>query len=515
MTGPFADIGPDLYRENPFRVAGLPVDADTRRIRKRLDAFRMAERLGTAGSLGATPLPLDPAPDLAAVQDALQRLRDPVRRLEAELFWFWPLSEQDGPGPDEALTALAAGEIEIAENIWDRQRGTPARAIGLHNLAVLDHALALDLGEVGGASDDHWSMAMLSWAKIVDDDAVWARMAWRARALADPRLGQGTVDAMRAGLVPALLSVSARLCGRAAREEQPGTAARHVTLLRSVGFRDTLVDAALRDEVRHDAADVRRLTEDTVRRAQGDRPTANGNARALLDASEPKLTALGELLPEDDPLLTGVRDEIATSILACAVMYAEETEDWPEVVWLLERALESARSDAIRTNVRDNLQTARQMKTYSMCWFCGERPQDDDSAFEQPISGETQHRQAYAGGPRQFVWKTAKARVPRCTECRDLHRGRVREQRVTRGLVWASLLVIFAFLTVGLGSADRVGAAIMFGMIAFVVLLCAPIAFTARPELDDAEQDSVKDFEPIRDQLRKGWHLGPGPGPLV
>jgi len=88
-------IGPDLYRTNSFRVVGMPVDATERTLAKQAERLKMRERL--AGGLEAIrgALALRPAPDADSVREAMQRLRDPERRLVDELFWFWPTSSGD------------------------------------------------------------------------------------------------------------------------------------------------------------------------------------------------------------------------------------------------------------------------------------------------------------------------------------------------------------------------------------------------------------------------------------
>ena len=85
-----AAASPELYRVNAFRITGLPVDATARDIAKQLEKMKIAEKLGAATTRQGGPLPLVPPPDLDAVRQAMQRLRDPEGRLVDEFFWFWP-----------------------------------------------------------------------------------------------------------------------------------------------------------------------------------------------------------------------------------------------------------------------------------------------------------------------------------------------------------------------------------------------------------------------------------------
>jgi hypothetical protein len=125
----------DLYRANAFRVAGLAVDATPGDIRRRTAELRAARALDAAAPTNRQALPLHPPPGIEQVETAVARLRDPLSRLVDGFFWFWPDGDAD-PG----LTALTAGDVDRAEQAWDSAR-TPA---AIHNLAVLNHALALD-----------------------------------------------------------------------------------------------------------------------------------------------------------------------------------------------------------------------------------------------------------------------------------------------------------------------------------------------------------------------------------
>src|SRR3712207_3919390 len=82
---------PELYRTNAFRVSELPVDADGRQLAKRQQVIELASNTGMPVPPGpGRALPLAATPDPDALRDAMQRLRDPERRLVDEFFWFWP-----------------------------------------------------------------------------------------------------------------------------------------------------------------------------------------------------------------------------------------------------------------------------------------------------------------------------------------------------------------------------------------------------------------------------------------
>ena len=184
-----AQIGPSLYRANAFRLIGLPVEASAQDVRRRAEALRMSESIGAAPPPGFEPLPPTERPSADEVREALQRVQDPETRVVEELFWFWPMN----PGEsriDRALAATAAGDFATACGLW---RNTPAGGVGLHNLAVLSHAVALDheAGETRQALDlvdedrDYlqrlWRQTHLDWTAVLDEPAFWQRFADRIR----------------------------------------------------------------------------------------------------------------------------------------------------------------------------------------------------------------------------------------------------------------------------------------------------------------------------------------------
>ena len=105
-----------VYRRNAFRITQLAVDATPREITRQTEKLRLLEKLG-GGARAAGGLGLDPPPDQDAVREALQRLRDPERRLVDELFWFWPQALGQATS-DPALQALERGDVAGAARQW-------------------------------------------------------------------------------------------------------------------------------------------------------------------------------------------------------------------------------------------------------------------------------------------------------------------------------------------------------------------------------------------------------------
>lgn len=110
----------ELVLNNPFRVLGLPATASTRDITKRISDLETFAELGKVKSY-----PHD-FPGLGALDRSLEAIKDAARKIEQaegrlfhSFFWF-----RSNDSVDElALDSLAAGNIDEAVELWDKQLG--------------------------------------------------------------------------------------------------------------------------------------------------------------------------------------------------------------------------------------------------------------------------------------------------------------------------------------------------------------------------------------------------------
>ncbi|TDD32228.1 hypothetical protein E1287_23675 [Actinomadura sp. KC06] len=486
--------GPDLYRENPFRVTGLAVDATARDIRRRSEELQVQAKLGKAPGTDSL-LPLEPPPDADAAQRAIQRLRDPVRRLEDELFWFWPSHNND-----EALKALRDGRVEDAERLWTNPGPGRPSAVAAHNLAVLAHARALDDND-----PELWKQALRHWRTTLNTDAFWDLVAGRARTADDPRIGPGAAAELRERLPAALLSISARLAVQESRAGEHEKASAHIDLMRGSGFRADLVDTALRDAVAPDASRLRSQSRTALERADAAPDTGHAEAIRLLERAEPVLAGLGAVLPGDHSILEGLRDEIADSAMRCVILYGNETDDWRPAEGVLERTEATAVSANIRTRIAENLETVRENQVYATCWFCKEHPSHDGSGFKVKMHGEVNEEitEYYA---RRITWRKLTISVPRCTGCASAHRSR-------RAKVWAYGLgsnVALFMLGLVLTSTSAFGAGVVLMILTFAGFAFAA-GFAATTPLSRDAQDVLHAFPAIQEKFKSGWSFGHKP----
>ncbi|EXG82531.1 hypothetical protein [Cryptosporangium arvum] len=343
----------ELYRFNAFRVTGLPVDATPAEVRRSASQLRAAHALGVDAQLPGQVLPLTPAPSHELVEQALARLRDPISQVVDMFFWFWP-------GNDAATAALAAGDLDGAERAWDADGSAAAS----HNLAVLNHLLALDAEHVGKTPPRYgaaarWRETYRHWLAAWRDDAVWVEFADRVMGLRHPGL-DATVAATVRDLVPTVVmagtaAVALRGADRGWDDERIRV---HWRLVHRPGFPDdtrAVVVRAATDQI------VERLE---VRLEKAEQDLSHHPERAdelserLAEATHPLLVNLELARTADSDAL---HDGVARLLLRCAYTGHQHLGDWERTRTMLRRAQRPARGEMIRTQVREDILAVERM----------------------------------------------------------------------------------------------------------------------------------------------------------
>lgn len=210
-----AESVPEILQRNAFRLTQLPTTATQREVDRQVERVRMAEKLGVPLEAGGL-LPVPGGVGAEALREAVQRLRDPQKRLIDELFWFWPL--KDGDRDDPGLAALRSGALTQADAVWVEAGGDGGQraAIAVHNRAVLALVGALDAGlnaaaERQEASSEGWSKALELWDEARRTAPLWTTLARRVEDIGDPRLTAEIVWDIRQTLPECLASIAANL----------------------------------------------------------------------------------------------------------------------------------------------------------------------------------------------------------------------------------------------------------------------------------------------------------------
>ncbi|MCI0435985.1 MAG: hypothetical protein L0271_20450 [Gemmatimonadetes bacterium] len=522
-------VDPSIYRVNAFRVTGLPVTASPLDVTRRGERLKMQEKLGMQSAASGSAMPLTPPPDGDAVRAALQRLHDPERRLIDELFWFWPADP--GPGGDEALDRLAAGDASGAIAVWTRrEREMTEQYVSTHNLAVFAHAFALDLehGTNGGLDEGarrqrevYWGEAFRRWRILLEQEGFWSRLTARIRELDDPRLTTGTARRLREGLPLALVSINASLAVRAAERVDRNDVGRHLGIIRSWDGRPSVGAATGQGAWSPVAAESMRRATMTIRdriqslcraaepEADADPVRGDEVARQLVARTAPLLAVLDLVHPPDDVMRVGARDEVALRALGCQISFGNKTEKWPESESLLHEALGIAASESARQRIQHNLTIVQGNRAHAAlfgrCWFCQSQQPVESAAKDITMFGEIT-RTPILGGTR-IGWRNAKIQIPRCARCKDVH--------TKTGNVTGAVGCLGGLLGVGTcvgGMANEAGGLIALGVGLLIATGIAASAVKAKLVPDGVKGEAHgNEFPRIQELKARGWQVGEKP----
>jgi hypothetical protein len=508
---------PDLFRKNAFRVTGLPVEATAGDVARQSDRLRMAEKYGGGNRLPSA-LPLTPPPDADQVREAVDRLRDPERRLVDEFFWFWP-NKLGGSKDDEALSALRRGEEDHAVAAWQRQESSQSISnVSMHNLAVLMHTKALDLEfQKDGAPIDVrkraelWESAYKRWRVLLDDEGFWSRLTARIRDIDDPRLTTGTARRMKSSLPLALLMIHAQLVVRSAEAGNAGDAQWHLGVMKGAGFGDAVVQDALRQAV--DPLRDRIKTSCQAADKETDPHPERGAevAEQLLAQTGPLLAALDRVLPAGDPLRDGMHDEVAIIGLRCQIAFGNKTQNWKKSVALLEMILPIAVGAPARARIQENLQIVRANREFNLCFFCSDNNGDEKCGVDKKMYGDVKRTPTFIGyrmGTR-ITWNKRTVTVPRCRNCASAHH---------KSGSWGTAAWLTSLIT-GIASCnithnlspDNGSGLIMFLVFGIGGGLLGDFLAGRYFAKGILPKTHAMKSPRIQDLLKSGWHVGTGP----
>ena len=423
-----AIAGADLYRRNGFRALGLLAGADMRDIQKRFTMLEMSERTGAPLSWSRVLAPVPPL-EPHEIRDAARGLRDPESRLLSELFWFW----SDGEATSEGLVHLGEGDVEATRSLWWKTAENGGdRMVAIHNLAVLHHALALDLESQGKTTangraadrDRHWREALSCWGRILDEEAFWSRVTERIRELDDARLPTGTARRFRDTLPLALLSINAKLALEAIERDGPdaGThteAQRHLDLMRASKLPARDVDEALRRAVEPTIRRLNILCTRAAADAGKDKSLANQVTVQLLEQAMPLLHIVDAMLPDGHAAREAVRDELAQRAMGCVIDFGNATEKWIETLDLFTRIKPLPVGTRALTRFQENLEILTQNAANSRCWFCEKHEAENGLGIEIKMFGDVQR--IPMGYQTRTTWNHITIKVPRCPACKQKH----------------------------------------------------------------------------------------------
>jgi hypothetical protein len=352
----------NIYRENTFRITGLPVDASEKEFKKHADKLKMMEELGYGQGANPAAFALDPPPSVDQIREAMQRLKEPEHRLVDEFFWFWP-QEFGKSSHDPAIQAILSGDSGTAYDIWTRLETSPDHDyIACHNIAVMFHLIALDwtLYHISSEVDEeregkikgYWKKSFGRWEKIATDDRVWDALKARIRVLDDPRLTTGFARRMRDTFPEALDKINAEAALRFAEQGRTDWAKIHIDFMNEThqGLDDVQKTAELvltptRNRV---LQHIKTAKEECAKKPENGADAA----RKLIEQCSP-LQSLFELFHgSDSHHKTEIFDDVAVTVINCVVAYQKKTADNEAFVTLLKESLQFATGMDVRQRIQ-------------------------------------------------------------------------------------------------------------------------------------------------------------------
>ena len=528
-------VGPDLYRTNAFRVAQIFVDATDAEIRRKTEKIKLALKYGKGNIAYSGFFQLKPDPDSDSLQEALERLRDPEKRLIEEFFWFWPLRIGQS-AKDPALAFLKKRELQSAVNVWraEEKRGND-HGVSKHNLAVIAHMTALDRehkygnqkisGEAAQKLAQFWRHAFKRWSILINEEAFWGRLTERVREFNDPRLTRGTVERVRESLPQALLSINVSLAVNSAERDQMGEAQRQKSIVTSSGFSSSATDQALSRGTQSPRDRLKLLLETAKTDSESDIEHADGVCKRLLSETKPILKVVDLLLPVGHSMREAVHDDIAMQVLASQIPFANSTQNWKSSLQLLELAAPLAEGAAARQRISENIEIVRNNIQGSLCWFCKEEPAVEDAAYGVAMYGNV--RQVGI----QVQWQHGTIPIPRCTACKEVHEGGGKKPNESSDgdlacgcgclllIIGGILCAVFPFFQSETGL-WYLGAALISLWVTFTLVLWIWKTVAGKDEAEPEPEPEPKETKPveyahehpnIKTLLQQGWQFGKKP----
>ena len=356
---------PSLFRTNAFRITGLPVDASIREITKQADKLKILEELGGGENAQRSAFALTPPPNVDQIREALQKLRDPEKRVIDELFWFWP-EEFGKSSHDPAIQALAGGDQETALEIWMvKEACSTTGSTAMHNIAVLWNMVALEWEDyaVDQPIDDErirkmescWSEALKRWKHLESDESFWECVSKRLRQMDDARLTSGLVRRIRATLPLGLDKINALLALRYFQRGTMSLAQRHVGFMRETHPRNNsgaraaeFVLSAIEERLKQQI----KATQKRGDLAPRDVPKA---IHELLEHGAKTLAQFGLFFGPNSERTIDIGDEIASIGNSLQVAYHNATGDGETCLSILKGLLPFAKDGTLRKLLEANI----------------------------------------------------------------------------------------------------------------------------------------------------------------
>lgn len=366
------DLLPYLdFRNNPFNLLGLSVQAGPKEIRHRREDIEAALETGTPlEEFDKSKFPTNEPDDIrSAIAEAFAKLEDPKERFIHSVFWFWPLKR----GTDDYLLKCAAGGSEEGLNWamsgWKRDEyfSRCEQLTALHNLAIANLWLA-ERGDKGLSSistslpggiqvpqpgnsiveepDDYWRESFSLLSEFSRNDAFRDLLERIVDEWKDPRIPRSIARHIQYGIPASFCRLRLCFAEQLAISGLSMQAERHMSFLRENHDWDVDVGGMIDDRVSEIQNQVEQLLGTCW---QEDRKlTGLTSCRTILARTRSPIMVVSTLLGLEDSRTVAFRDNIANHLRAIIFDYAEASGDYRNGVLILEKARSIASTEKMR-----------------------------------------------------------------------------------------------------------------------------------------------------------------------
>ena len=357
----------NLFRQNSFRITGLPVDATAREVSRHVDGLMMRVELKQDSHTSSAAFPMTPPPTLDEIREAIRRLKTPQLRIIDEFFWFWP----EGYGKsqsDPAMQALSKGDSNAAIEIWSaRERSEPFSVTAKHNLALVFHVYALDWenysvehkNDIGPERrekvTEYWKKALNRWERLFAHNYFWEIFSGRIGQLDEPSLTIGEGHRMRATLPQALNRINGELALAFAESSRLELAELHVQLMRETSQSNEIFERTAELLLTPYRNRLRDLYQRAKVSADNSPATAHESARTIIEQAMRMLELFDLFYGEDPHPQKEIFDEAARNAVNCLVSFQHETGDNETFVRLLKQTMPITASTELHARILLNI----------------------------------------------------------------------------------------------------------------------------------------------------------------
>lgn len=359
-----------LYRENPFRVAGLGTTATNKEIGRQAEKLKQYEELGYGQSANTTAFALVPPPTTDEIREAMQRLKEPEKRIIDEFFWFWPLEGPAGSG-DAGLAAIQGGDVAGALELWVQEEGDPVRgSIAAHNVAITQHLYALDrtLEQIAGGQaeedlESYWQNAIARWNRVAESDPVWDYLKGRIATLNDPRVTTGLARRMESVLAEALMKIHAEAALKLAEKGSLEGAKQHLGYLRQIKAEEEMRERILKGALEPTKDRIKSLGKEAREKGAENAVKGQAAARVLVAQTEKADPLFALFYGRSSIPFRDHHDEIAEAIQFCANRLYEAPGQMGASLEMYRQALIYASATPLREMLQRQIEnTEREIK---------------------------------------------------------------------------------------------------------------------------------------------------------